>query len=153
MMKKSNLKFKIFSALFLAIVLVLLTVFLFSGENRHVLETLFDTNQTKEQVHDKLSSLGLRGHIVISILAMLQVLISFLPAEPVQVIAGVSFGFPIGLACCMLGVFVGNSLIYLLYRIFGDRLRQFFDKALKIDLEKAGKSGRVTLLIFILYFF
>jgi uncharacterized membrane protein YdjX (TVP38/TMEM64 family)/1-acyl-sn-glycerol-3-phosphate acyltransferase len=152
MMKKSNLKFKIFSAFFLAIVLVLLTVFLFSGENRHVLNTLFDTDQTKEQVQEKLSSLGLRGHIVISILAMLQVLLSILPAEPIQVIAGVSFGFPIGLACCMLGVFVGNSLIYLLYRIFGDRLRQFFDKALKIDLEKAGKSGRVTLLIFILYF-
>ncbi len=151
-MKKSNLKFKIFSAFFVAIVLVLLTVFLFSGENKHILKTLFDTDQTKDELQDKLSSLGLRGHIVITVLAMMQVLISFLPAEPVQVIAGVSFGFPVGLACCTLGVFLGNSFIFLLYRVFGDRLRQFFDKALKIDLEKAGRSGKITLLVFILYF-
>lgn len=151
-MKKSNLKFKIFSAFFVAVILVLLTVFLFSGENKHLVKTLFDTNQTKAELQEKLSSLGLRGHIVVTVLAMMQVLISFLPAEPVQVIAGVSFGFPIGVLCCTLGVLLGNSLIYLLYYIFGDRIRHFFDKALKLDLEKAGRSGKVTLLIFTLYF-
>ncbi len=151
-MKKSKLKFKICSAFFFAVVLVLLTVFLFSGENKHLLKTLFDTNQTKAELQEKLSSLGLRGHIVVTILAMMQVLLSFLPAEPVQVVAGVSFGFPIGLLCCTLGVVLGNSLIYLLYCIFGDGIRQYFDKNLKLDLEKAGNSGKITLLIFILYF-
>ncbi len=151
-MKKSTLKFKIYSAFFFAVLLVLLAVFLFSGENKHLLKTLFDTDQTKAELQEKLSSLGLRGHIVVTVLSMMQVLISFLPAEPVQVVAGVSFGFPIGLLCCTVGVFLGNSLIYLLYYIFGDGIRRFFDKTLKLDLEKAGNSGKVTLLVFILYF-
>ena len=151
-MKESKFKLKIYSLIFFVGLVVLLTVFLFSGENKHLLKTLFDTTQTKAELQEKLSSLGLRGHIVVTVLAMVQVLISFLPAEPVQVIAGVSFGFPIGLLCCTVGVFLGNSLIFLLYYIFGDGIRQFFDKNLKLDLEKAGSSGKVTLLIFILYF-
>ena len=83
---------------------------------------------------------------------MLQVVMAFLPAEPVQVIAGITFGFLRGLAACAFGVILGNSIIYLLYRVFGDKLNDYFDKNLDFDIEKVGASGKLTAFIFILYF-
>ena len=151
-MTKSNKKYKIYAFIAFAVLFALLMLFLFWGENAVLLKSLFDQSQTREELQEKLSGFGLRGHITVTILAMLQVIICFLPAEPVQVVGGVAFGFPIALACCTIGVFLGNTLIYILYKIYGDKLRAFFDKNLKIDMDKAGASGKVTLLIFILYF-
>ncbi|MBE6787512.1 MAG: hypothetical protein E7537_04100, partial [Ruminococcaceae bacterium] len=83
---------------------------------------------------------------------MLQVVCAFLPAEPTQVAAGVVFGFPVGFACCAVGVAIGNTLIYLLYKTYGDGIRQYFVKNLDFDLETAANSSRSVLIIFLLYF-
>ena len=151
-MKNKKLRLKIISAFAFAIAFALLMLFLFSGDNFEILRSIFLEEHTKEELQDKLSDFGIKGYITISILAMLQILIAFLPAEPVQVIAGITFGFIRGLAACMVGVIVGNSVMYLLYKIFGDRLTAYFDKNLELDVEKAGASGKVTALVFILYF-
>ena len=151
-MKNKKLRLKIISAFAFAIAFALLMLFLFSGDNFEILRSIFLEEHTKEELQDKLRDFGIKGYITISILAMLQILIAFLPAEPVQVIAGITFGFIRGLAACMVGVIVGNSIMYLLYKIFGDRLTAYFDKNLELDVEKAGASGKVTALVFILYF-
>ena len=89
---------------------------------------------------------------MIAVLSMLQVACTVLPAEPVQVLAGVTFPFLIGLACCMIGVLFGNTLIYMLQKSFGDQLRSLFIKKLNLDLEKIAQSSKAILIIFILYF-
>jgi uncharacterized membrane protein YdjX (TVP38/TMEM64 family)/1-acyl-sn-glycerol-3-phosphate acyltransferase len=127
-------------------------LFLFYGDNFEILRSIFLEEHTKEELQDKLKDFGLKGYITISILAMLQIVMTFLPAEPIQVIAGITFGFIRGLAACMVGVIAGNSVMYLLYKIFGDKLNAYFDKNLELDVEKAGASGKVTALVFILYF-
>ncbi len=149
---KNKLKIKIFTAIGFIILLVLLMLFLFSGENYNVIKVIASGEISQEELKETLATLGWRGYITFSILAMLQVVLTFLPAEPVQVLSGIAFGFPIGLVCCTVGVILGNTLIYILYKALGDKLNAYFDKSLKIDLEKAGASGKVTLLVFILYF-
>ncbi|MBO5313400.1 MAG: VTT domain-containing protein [Clostridia bacterium] len=149
---KNKLKIKIFAGIGFVCLLALLMVFLFYGKNFAVLKSLFSEKLTQEEIRVKLASFGWRGYVTFSILAMLQVVLTFLPAEPVQVLSGMSFGFPIGLLCCIVGVFAGNTIIYLLYRAYGDRLSAFFDKNLNLDWDKASSSGKVTLLVFILYF-
>ncbi len=145
-------KFKIACLLFFSITAALLLWLLFSGGNIEIIKSVFDTNLTKEEVQDRLSDLGFRGYITVAILAMLQVVFTFLPAEPVQVIAGIAFGFPVGLLCCTAGVILGNTLIFLLYRAYGNKLREYFVKNLHINFEKASTSKRIVLIIFILYF-
>ena len=134
------------------LLLGVLLCFMFSGDNRQLLHSLVNGEHTPEQLQDILQEFGIRGHITVSLLAMLQVICTFLPAEPVQVMAGLAFGFPVGVACCFVGVFVGNTLIYLLQRTYGDELRLFVSKKLDIDLEKLSRSSRCALIIFILYF-
>lgn len=133
-------------------VLALLMWLAFSGGNLDLLKSLFQDNLSDEEMISRLRDFGWRGYLATTVLAMLQVVCAFLPAEPVQVLAGFTFGFPVGLLCCMVGVLIGNTLIYMLQNIFGDRLRGFFVKKLNLDLEKIANSSKATVLIFILYF-
>ena len=133
-------------------VVALLMWLAFSGGNIDILKSLFRDNLSDEQMIDRLRDFGWRGYLAATVLAMLQVIVAFLPAEPVQVLAGFTFGFPVGLLCCMTGVLIGNTLIYMLQNIFGDRLRGFFVKKLNVDMEKIANSSKATFLIFVLYF-
>lgn len=150
-MKKIN-KTKLWVSLSLIPIVFLLGLFLFTGENVEILRTVFSKDLTNEEIQEHLSGFGIRGQITISILAMLQVIVAILPAEPVQVIAGLTFGFWIGVLACTVGVILGNTVIYVLYKIYGDRLRSYFDHKLDINLSSAGASYKIALVIFILYF-
>ncbi|MBQ2810101.1 MAG: VTT domain-containing protein [Clostridia bacterium] len=151
-MKNKNLKVKGLVLFGFIILLALLLLLLLSGGNLEIIKSVFIVDYTNDQIQDKLSDLGFRGWITVVILSMLQVVIPFLPAEPVQVLAGLAFGFPVGLACCMIGVFLGNTFIFMLYKLLGDKIGEYFVKNLHFDLEKAACSTQLTLIIFIMYF-
>lgn len=150
-MKKIH-KGKLFASLSFIPILLLLYLFLFTGDNKEILRTVFSHDLTNEQIQEHLSGFGIRGQITISILAMLQVVIAVLPAEPIQVVAGLTFGFWIGTLACLVGVVVGNTVIYALYKVYGDKLRSYFNKNLDIDFDSASTTYKVALVIFILYF-
>lgn len=150
-MKKES-KQKLYIALGLVAFLALLMVFMFSGDNFDLLKSIFMDDLSDEELKEKLMGFGWRGYITVVMLAMLQVVCAFLPAEPVQVLAGLTFGFPIGLLCCWTGVLIGNTVIFLLQKTFGDKLRGFFMKKLHLDLEKIAQSSKCVFLILVLYF-
>lgn len=148
----NHTKIKILLAVGLVVLLGLLMLFVFSGDNYHLLLSLFREDMSQEELQDALRDFGIRGYITVGFLAMLQVICTFLPAEPVQVLGGMTFGFSIGLLCCWAGVFLGNTLIFLLQKTYGDKLRGFFVKKLHLDLEKIAASSKSTMIILILYF-
>ncbi len=152
MTTKKSKKTKIISAIVFSIVLVGLMVFMFSGDNFLILKDIFNKDLTQEELREHLSGFGYKGVITLGLLSMLQVVFTFLPAEPVQVMAGISYGFLNGSLICLGGVIIGNSVIYLLHKIYGDRLDSYFDRNIDIDFEKASGSKRIALVIFILYF-
>ena len=135
------------------ILFVLLMVFLFSGDNFVLLKSIFaDENLDNDELREKLSDFGIKGYVTITILSMLQVVLPFLPAEPVQVIAGIAFGFPIGLICCTIGVILGCLFIFVMYKIFGNRIHYYFVKNIHLDFDKASSSKQIVAVIFILFF-
>ena len=149
---RQQTKQKLYIAFGVVAILALLMLLAFSGDNFDLLKRLLTQDYSNEQLRAQLKEFGWRGYVVITVLAMLQVICTFLPAEPVQVLGGFTFGFPVGLLLCMIGVLVGNTLIYMLQSIFGDRLRGFFIKKLHLDLETIAQSSKCVLVIFILYF-
>lgn len=151
-MAKKRIKIKIITAAIFAAVFAGLLVLLFSGDNKKIIIDLFNGNTTMSEFLQDVQSLGWQGAVVFGVLSMLQVTLTFLPAEPVQVIAGISYGFGWGCLICLAGVVVGNSIIYFLYKIYGDKLSDYFHKNIEVDFDVLQTSGRVTLLIFILYF-
>lgn len=143
---------KMLTTIGIVIILALLALLAFSGGNHDLLKSIFTEDFSNEELSDQMKVFGWRGHLVIIALAALQVTCTVLPAEPVQVLAGFTFGFPVGLVCCAIGVLLGNTVIYLLQKSFADRLRCFFVKKLDLDFEKIGSSGKAVIIIFILYF-
>ncbi len=134
------------------VLFALLMWFLLSGGNLELLRSIFDGKHSRDEIRDKLAQFGVRGYVTIVVLSMLQVVLTFLPAEPVQVLAGLTFGFPIGLLCCTIGVLLGNSIIFALYRSFGDGIREHFVKNMSIDFERVAVSKKMVVVVFILYF-
>ena len=71
---------------------VFLILFALSGDNAKILKNLFTQDFSHEELRDQLMDFGWRGYIVIAALATLQLVCTFLPAEPVQVLAGILIG-------------------------------------------------------------
>lgn len=145
-------KLKIYAAIVFVLLLIGLTAFLLSGGNIEILKEVFREDATREEVRESLSRFGVKGYITLGILSMLQVVFTFLPAEPVQVISGISFGFLRGSLVCFCGVVMGNTVIYILYKIYGDRLSEFFQSNVEFDFERARRSPKIAIIVFILYF-
>lgn len=150
--KQKSKKLKLYAALIFLVVFIGLMLFLFSGGNAELLKNLFRKDVTKEEVRQNLSKLGARGYLTFGILSMLQVVFTFLPAEPVQVMSGISFGFWKGSAVCFLGIIVGNTVIYILYKIYGEKLTEFFENNAEFDFQAAKNSPKIAIIVFILYF-
>lgn len=152
MVIKQHKKRKILIAVAVTVIIALLMLLALSGSNWTLFKHLITHNLSNEELKDQPAGFGWRGYIVITALATLQVVCTFLPAEPIQILAGITYSFPVGLLCCMTGVVLGNTLIYMMQKIFGNQLRSFFVKKLNLDLEKIACSSKVTVIIFILYF-
>lgn len=148
---KKETKYKLYITFGLIIIFGLLAVFVLSGDNMALLKSVFSGNLSDEQLKQTLQDFGWRGYVTIIILSIIQVVSSCLPAEPVQVLSGLTFGFPLGLLLCCIGIMFGNTTIYLLHKTFGDKLRGFFVKKLHLDFGKISKSNRCVLIILILY--
>ena len=152
MAKKRIKKRKIFTMIGFILLFIGLMVFLFSGDNFVVLQDLFKEDVTKEEVRASLEKLGFRGYLTIGILSTIQVLLTVVPSELTHAMAGVAFGLWKGSLICLAGIFVGNTLIYVLYKIYGDKLEEFFEKNAEFDFDAARHSSKVVLIVVILYF-
>ncbi len=149
--KSKNKRLKIWLALAFVGIFIGLMIFLFSGDNLLILKSLFRDDISRDELRSALSNLGWKGYITIGVLSMLQVVFTFVPSEPVQVLSGMSFGFWKGGAICVAGVVVGNIIIYILYKIYGQKLTQYFENNVEFDFELARTSTKITLIILILY--
>ena len=150
--RKKTRRAKVLIAFGLFVLFILLALFLFSGDEFEILKIILTQDHDAEELQDLLGKFGIKGYVTVAVLSMLQVMFPFLPAEPVQVISGVSFGFPIGLLCCTIGVIFGNLFIYFIYKIYGDRVEAFFVKNIHLDFDKTASSRKLVIIIFVLYF-
>ena len=122
----SDRKLKWISIIVTFSIVVALLAFALSGENSKIVKSLFNGGLADGEFAELVQSLGLRGAFTLTVLSMLQVVAAFLPAEPVQVLSGISFGIGWGMLICVIGVFLGNTLIFVLYRVFGDKISRIF---------------------------
>jgi len=151
MQKSTTRKAKIIALIGFILVFIGLLVFLFSGENFQVLKEMFKAGATKQDIQNSISKLGIKAYIVVFVLSMLQVVLTFVPAEPLHVISGISFGLWKGMAVCFAGIVAGNAIIYILYKLFGKKLTDYFATNVEFDFEVAKRSKKIALIVIILY--
>lgn len=86
---------------------------------------------TRELLQRQLESLGIGGWIAFLGIQVIQVVVAMIPGEPIEILAGILYGPLWGTLTCMLGIFIGSIIVYLLVRKLGMPIVSIF-----IDPEK-----------------
>ena len=144
-------KIKILSLMIAGIIIIALFAFMFSGDNFLIIKGIFDENVSNEELIELIKSMGIRGAIPIAIISMMQVVLTFIPSEPIQVLSGMGYGLIYGSLICLIGVFLGNSIIFLAYKFFGDGLKKYFENNIELDWDKLRHSKKIALFVILLY--
>ena len=117
------------------------------------LKTLYDP-AVRQKFTQWVDSLGLWGGAVMMGVQILQIIVAFLPGEPVELAAGALYGGLGGLVFCLGGCVLGSAAAFLLARRFGQPLlrRIFQEKTLArfAFLRDSRKLETVTFLLFLI---
>ena len=91
------------------------------------------TEQGRIDFKNNIESLGFEGVFIIIGLMVVQIFIPILPGEPVEVLAGMSYGAIGGLIVIFLGAFLSSFIIFFSVRKFGRSFIYSFVSKEKID--------------------
>lgn len=107
----------------------------------------------QDNLINKIRSKGIKGWFIFLLIQILQVVISFIPGEPIEVIGGVIYGAFGGLLTCMLGCLIGSMIVYFLSLKIGKSFIKLFVKEKDFNEVKFLKNEkRVEELVFVFYF-
>ena len=107
----------------------------------------------QDNLINKIRNKGINGWFIFLLIQILQVVISFIPGEPIEVIGGVIYGAFGGLLTCMLGCLIGSMIVYFLSLKIGKSFIKLFVKEKDFNEVKFLKNEkRVEELVFIFYF-
>lgn len=106
-----------------------------------------------EQFRLWVSRHGFLGKIAFIGMVAFQVLIAFVPGEPLEIVAGYAFGAIEGTVLCVIGITIGSLLVFLLVRKFGVKLVEVFFSREKINSLRFLKNKKSRNIITFLVFF
>lgn len=110
-------------------------------------------DKSPEEFKAFVESYGWTGRFIALGIQILQVLVSLIPGELVEVGIGYTFGAVEGTLLCMAGVAIASTLIFLLVKRLGIRLVELFVSRDKIDtLRFINSEKKLKRLIFLLFF-
>ena len=148
--KKKKLKiFKIILFIIVAIIFTVITIYLFP-----VMRNL-STKEGQIEFKDKVTSSGVYGVILLFILQLAQIFLFILPGEPIEILAGMCYGWFWGTIFIIISSTIIATLIFWLVRKIG---KQFVyessdeEKIKKIENNKLFQNPKkIELVLFILF--
>ncbi len=92
-------------------------------------------------------SAGVWGRFAFVGIVVLQVLVAFIPGEPIELAAGYAFGFWEGSLLTLAGFLIGSWIVFALVRRYGSKLVEVFFSKEKMDEIKFLKNPKKTKVI------
>ncbi len=111
--KRTLIIINIFVLIFIVSLIVILGIYYWDDIK------LLATQEGQEEFATKIRSTGFLGFIIILTIQALQVVVAFIPGEFVEIISGMLFGTIGGLIVCLLGLIIGNIIIFGLIKLLG----------------------------------
>ena len=148
--KKKKLKiFKIILFIIVAIIFTVITIYLFP-----VMRNL-STKEGQIEFKDKVTSSGVYGVILLFILQLAQIFLFILPGEPIEILAGMCYGWFWGTIFIIISSTIIATLIFWLVRKIGKQFVYDFSDEEKIKKIKKKKlfqnPKKIELVLFILF--
>ena len=150
---KTNKKKKIVTRIVFAIITIIVICLLFFLFRNIILEVLRLTKANdNEGLKEFMRSKGWFGYITVVLVEALEMVVVFIPAEFIQIPAGLSFFFPIAILLCDLGVCLGASIIYFLVHVlkFDNEFIEKGQKRIK-NLATKRKNQNTQILMYFLF--
>lgn len=97
-----------------------------------------------QQFQAMVDSYGIWSRLIFVDMVVLQVIVAFIPGEPIELAAGYAFGFVEGTLLTLAGFLIGSLLIFLLVRKFGVKLVEVFFPMEKINQFSFLKNPKKT---------
>lgn len=146
---KSNRK--LFATLIFLVLFLILSIVLCINLTP-IIQSLTE-NGVRESFQKYIENMGFGGVLIMLGIQILQVVIAFIPGEPVEILMGILFGTFGGLAVSMIGCAVASTLVFFAMRKFGKPLFEvFFDTEKMERFRFLQNSQKLELLIFLLFF-
>ncbi len=114
------------------------------------------TYEGRQSFKELISNMGISGIFVMIGLIIVQLIISILPGEPIEILAGMCYGTIGGTLIMFLGTFLSSSIVYILVKKFGKSFLYTFIKKEQIDKIENSKlfknEAKLEYIMFILFF-
>ncbi len=106
-----------------------------------------------EKFRNWVDASGLWGRVAFVLMVTFQVVIAFVPGEPLEIGAGYAFGAVTGTLLCIIGITLGSVIVFALVRKFGIKLVEVFFTFEKIKSAKfLQDQKKLELIIFFMFF-
>lgn len=110
------------------------------------------TEEGRMIIKDKVENFGIFAPLMIMLMQAIQVIIAFIPGEPVEILSGLLFGTFWGLLFSVLGILAGSILVYFMVKSFGKPIVNAFVSEEKMHKFKVlDDEKKLELLVFILF--
>ena len=109
--------------------------------------------KTPAQFQALVDSYGIWGRLIFVGMVVLQVIVAFIPGEPIELAAGYAFGFLEGSLLTLAGFMIGSWLVFISVRKFGVKLVEVFfppEKILEFSFLKNPKKTKTIAFLLML---
>ena len=140
------------------IALIIITILLIAGIAWKLAPLMANLSTTEGQVafKEQIGNMGFSGGLMLMGLELLQIILVVLPAEPLEVLAGMCYGTWGGTLFITFAAFISTVMIYFLIAKLGKKVLENFmskEKIDKIENSKFLKNTRRLEIIMLLLFF
>lgn len=115
---------------------------------------LLSEPETQQKFKAWVTSFGVGGWLLVLCIQIIQIVIAFIPGEPVEILAGVLYGGFGGLFLCLFGCMIASSGVFILSKKFGAPLVAKLFKKSKLDefafLKDAKKLETIIFILFLI---
>jgi len=134
-------------------IIIVATIMLFSCLIAYIYkDSIVGFYKEPEIVKAKIESYGIFGPLVFILVFVFQIIVAFIPGEPLEIVAGYAFGIFWGTIIVLIATTIGSFIVFQLTRKFGLRFVKLFISGEKIDsLEYLKDSKELHNVIFTLF--